>query len=55
MDKVHAELAALSRNAGMKSGLSQETLKPKGHGNPELPRITKDTRECRDFTPAALT
>lgn len=35
----HAELAALRRNTGMKSGLSQETLKSKDQGNPELPRI----------------
>ena len=37
--EVHAQLAACDRNVTMKSGLSQETLKPKGYGNPELPLI----------------
>lgn len=37
--EVHAELAALSRNARMTSGLSQGSLKSKDHGNPELPQI----------------
>ena len=53
--EVHAELAALSRNAKMKSGLSQGNLKLKSYGNPELPLFYIKERECRDFTPATLT
>lgn len=57
--EVHAELAALSRNARMKSGLIQGTLKPQGQGNPELASsrlvARRDEGKCRDFTPAALT
>ena len=40
--EVHAELAALSRNAKMKNGLSQGTLKLESYGNPELPLFIKE-------------
>ena len=37
--ETHAELAASDGNIGVKSGLSQGNLKPKGQGNPELGRM----------------
>ena len=51
--ETHAELAASRGNTGVKSGLSQGNLKPRGQGNPEL--LRRKARECRDFTPATLT